>query len=59
PVLYILGMKDAKIPMERAGEMVLLPKHSESLILQEVGHMGFYEAPKITMQTLGDFAGRC
>ncbi|MFH1297113.1 MAG: alpha/beta hydrolase, partial [Bacteroidota bacterium] len=47
PVLYILGMKDAKIPMERAGEMVLLPKHSESLILQEVGHMGFYEAPKI------------
>jgi len=59
PVLFILGMKDARIPMDRAGEMLLLPKHSESLILHEVAHMGFYEAPKITMKVLEDFSWRC
>ena len=59
PVLFILGMKDTKIPMERAGEMVLLPKHSESLILQEVAHMGFYEAPIKTRRVLEDFVARC
>lgn len=59
PVLFILGMLDSRIPMERAGEMILLPKHSESLILQEVAHMGFYEAPKVTLRVLGDFAARC
>lgn len=59
PVLFILGVKDSKIPMERAGEMVLLPKHSESLILEEVAHMGFYEAPKVTLQALRDFTARC
>lgn len=59
PVLFILGMKDTRIPMERAGEMILLPKHSESFILQDVAHMGFYEAPEITRKVLGDFAGRC
>lgn len=59
PVLFILGMKDTKIPMERAGEMIFLPKHSESLILQDVAHMGFYEAPKKTLRVLGDFVRRC
>ncbi|MBE0648581.1 MAG: alpha/beta hydrolase [Bacteroidales bacterium] len=59
PVLFILGMKDTKIPTERAGEMVLLPKHSESLILQDVAHMGFYEAPRKTLAMLGDFTARC
>jgi len=59
PVLFILGMKDTKIPTQRAGEIILLPKHSESLILQDVAHMGFYEAPKVTLGTLGDFTARC
>ncbi|TSA28988.1 MAG: alpha/beta hydrolase [Bacteroidetes bacterium] len=59
PVLYILGMKDSKIPVDRAGEMILLPLHSESLILKNVAHMGFYEAPRVTRQALGDFVTRC
>ncbi len=59
PVLYILGMKDTRVPMERAGEMIRLPKHSESLILQDVAHMGFYEAPRKTLRVLGDFSKRC
>ena len=59
PVLFILGMKDARIPMERAGEMILIPKHSESLIMHDVAHMGFYEAPLKTRQALGGFAARC
>lgn len=59
PVLFILGMKDTRIPVDRAGEMILLPKHSESLILQDVAHMGFYEAPDVTHRAVGDFAARC
>lgn len=59
PVLWILGMKDIRIPTERAGEMILLPGHSESLILKDVAHMGFFEAPKITLETLRGFVSRC
>jgi len=59
PVLFITGMKDSRIPVHRIGEMVVLPRHSESLILRDIGHMGFIEKPKITMQTLRDFAARC
>lgn len=59
PVLFIFGMKDTKIPVDRAGEMVLLPNQSESLILKDVAHMGFYEAPALTLKVLGDFTARC
>jgi len=56
PVLFIVGMKDSRAPLDRIGEMILLPKHSESLILKEIGHMGYIEAYEETLQAIWCFA---
>lgn len=59
PVLLIHGMKDSRIPVERISEMISLAPHTETLVLRDVGHMGFLEAPKETFQVIWHFAGRC
>ena len=56
PVLFILGMKDSKAPLDRLWKMVSLPQHSECLILRDVGHMGFIEVPDLTLATIKGFA---
>jgi pimeloyl-ACP methyl ester carboxylesterase len=56
PVLFIVGMKDSRAPLDRIGEMILLPKHSESLVLKEIGHMGYIEAFDKTLQAVWCFA---
>lgn len=56
PVLFIIGLKDSKAPQDRLWKMVSLPKQSECLILRNVGHMGYIEAPDETLQTIKGFA---
>jgi pimeloyl-ACP methyl ester carboxylesterase len=56
PVFFIVGMKDSRAPLDRIGEMLLLPKHSESLILKDIGHMGYIEAFRETLPALWCFA---
>lgn len=56
PVLFIVGMKDSRAPLDRIGEMILLPRHSESLILKDIGHMGYIEAYEETLQAVWCFA---
>jgi pimeloyl-ACP methyl ester carboxylesterase len=58
PVLFILGLKDSKAPLQKLWEMISLPAHSESLILRDVGHMGYIEAPKATLNAIWQFAGK-
>jgi pimeloyl-ACP methyl ester carboxylesterase len=55
PVLFILGLKDSKAPISRLWEMISLPAHSESLILRDVGHMGYIESPKVTLNAIQQF----
>jgi pimeloyl-ACP methyl ester carboxylesterase len=55
PVLFIIGKQDSRISMEALKPQIFLPKHSESLILENVGHMGFIEARKKTLRTLSHF----
>lgn len=59
PVLFILGKEDLRIPIDRVMEMVTLPKHSEVLILGNVGHMGYLEAKTETMGKCRYFARKC
>jgi len=59
PVLFIIGQKDPRIPPDRTGEMLALARHTEALILKDVGHMGFIEAEKETLNTLAGFTERC
>lgn len=55
PVLFIVGKQDSRIPMDKILPQIALPKHSEALILNGVGHMGFIEARKQTLRTLAHF----
>jgi len=59
PVLFISGKQDKRIPVESILHQASIPPHSEMLILENVGHMGFIEAEKTTMRVLNDFATRC
>jgi pimeloyl-ACP methyl ester carboxylesterase len=56
PVLFILGLKDSKAPIDRLWQMVSLPRHSECLLLRDVGHMGYIEAPSETLAMIKGFA---
>jgi pimeloyl-ACP methyl ester carboxylesterase len=58
PVLFILGLKDSKAPLNRLWEMISLPSHSEALILKNTGHMGYIEDPKATLNAIRQFAQR-
>jgi pimeloyl-ACP methyl ester carboxylesterase len=56
PVLFILGLKDSKAPVDHLWEMISLPAISESLILKNCGHMGYIEAPDETLNAIMSFA---
>lgn len=58
PVLFIIGKNDPRIPVEAIFPQILLPAHSEALLLDQVGHMGFIEASTQTFEALKGFAGR-
>ena len=59
PFLFIIGKQDSRIPSKLVMDQALIPKHSEVLLLENVGHMGFIEAPEQTLQTLRCFALKC
>lgn len=58
PVLFIIGKNDSRIPMEVIVPQTLLPEHTEMLLLDHVGHMGFIEASAVTFKALKGFAER-
>lgn len=58
PILFIIGKKDSKIPLEKYHQQVFIPKNCETLILENVGHMGFIEAKEITLTTIINFANK-
>ena len=58
PVLFIIGKNDKRIPMEVVIPQTLLPAHSEVLLLDHVGHMGFIEASGKTFEAVKGFAVR-
>jgi pimeloyl-ACP methyl ester carboxylesterase len=58
PVMFIIGKNDSRIPMEIIMPQTTLPEHSEVLLLDHVGHMGFLEAPAVTFRAVKGFADR-
>lgn len=55
PILFIIGKQDSKIPLEKINQQIMLPKISETLVLDKVGHMGFIEAKENTFATICNF----
>lgn len=58
PVYFIVGKQDSKIALPLIMEQIKLPKNSEALLLENVGHMGFIEAREITYKALKHFIER-
>jgi pimeloyl-ACP methyl ester carboxylesterase len=58
PVQFIIGKNDTRIPMQMIMPQTVLPPHSEILLLDGVGHMGFIEAGEVTLLALKHFANR-
>jgi pimeloyl-ACP methyl ester carboxylesterase len=59
PVLFILGKKDKVINYQAVLPQTEVPANKEVLLLENAGHMGFYEAPEETLNALRKFAKRC
>lgn len=59
PVLFIIGKKDSVINYETMYSQMALCKYPFVLMLENAGHMGFYEAAKETQKELESFAERC
>jgi pimeloyl-ACP methyl ester carboxylesterase len=59
PVLFIIGKQDSRMPYTQLIAQAVIPFHSEIMLLEDVGHMGFIEAPGKTLQALKHFAIRC
>jgi len=59
PLLFIIGKQDSRMPYSQIIEQAVIPSQSEILLLDNVGHMGFIEAPGITLNAIKHFAIRC
>lgn len=58
PVLFIAGKEDPRIPLQNIMSQAVLPDHAETLILGDVGHMGFIEAREKTLGKVRSFLER-
>ena len=59
PVMFIAGQKDSRVPFENIWVQMALTESGYSLILRNVGHMGFIEAKKQTLKFVESFAEAC
>jgi len=57
-VFFIIGKQDSRIPLDKIMAQAMLPKHSEVLLLDNVGHMGYIEARTIILNSLAGFVKR-
>lgn len=59
PVLFIIGKHDSILAWENLLLLASLPKKSYQTVLEHAGHMGFFEAPEITLESLKKFSRMC
>ena len=59
PVLFIYGKNDPRIDIEVAVSQTLLPRHSETHLLDQVAHMAFIEEREYVKPRLANFVDTC
>ncbi len=59
PVMFIAGQKDSRVPFENIWVQMALTENAYSLILRNVGHMGFIEAKIQCLDFLKNFTNAC
>ncbi len=58
PVLFIIGKYDTAVPLNKVVSQLTLASHTEAIILDKVGHMGFIEASTETLLGIQAFASK-
>ncbi|HEY0030450.1 MAG TPA: alpha/beta fold hydrolase [Bacteroidia bacterium] len=58
PVLFIIGKKDGVINYETMYSQMAMCKYPSVLMLEDAGHMAFYEASQETLKELEQFVSR-
>ena len=59
PVLFIVGRRDAAIPLKNSLNQLSLPLLSSIHIYEQAGHMGMFEVKKETIEAIKDFTNFC
>ena len=59
PILFVYGKNDNRIPLDIAVSQAMLPRHSEILILDHVGHMSFIEDREYVKPRIKNFVDTC
>jgi pimeloyl-ACP methyl ester carboxylesterase len=59
PVYFIIGKQDPRTPLNKMLVQIAMPKHSEVMILEDCGHMGYIEDKEKTINAIRCFAERC
>lgn len=59
PVLFIVGKEDTAVPPDASMNQLTLPETSSIILLDEVAHMGMFEARKKTQQAVLEFLNFC
>ncbi|MEP2773050.1 MAG: alpha/beta hydrolase [Fulvivirga sp.] len=55
PILFIAGVKDTSVPLEKIEPQFLLPKRAVVKVLENTGHMGMFEKKTETQQMVKAF----
>jgi len=58
PFFFILGKDDTKMAYNKVVAQAMLAHHAEIMLLSDVGHMGFLEAPKVIFPAIKHFCER-
>ncbi len=58
PVLFINGLQDEIIPLDKMIEQTALPNIADIRNMEDVGHVGMFEAPNRTSRYIRDFLAR-
>lgn len=59
PFLFIMGKKDNAVPFDKNFIITSFPKKSFALLLEDVGHQGFFEAKEETLFSVRNFLEFC
>lgn len=58
PLFFVIGKDDSKMPYQKISAQAMMVNHAEVLMLSNVGHMGFLEAPGIIYPAVVSFINR-
>ena len=53
--LFIAGKEDIAVPYEQSARQIEIASNTKIFVLEDVGHMGMFESPKLCIKVIKDF----